>query len=67
MNGEGEMEKEDFCKKFIAEMIRRVGVTFIGGGSVEEYASRIAPSYWRDFGSEGSDPIECVDEDIHCW
>lgn len=61
-----DISKEEFCSRFRARMVSRIGQTFDEGESVAEYADRVAPSYYNgEFAAEG--PESCADIDMECW
>lgn len=63
----GEITEDEFVRRFIAEMIRRVGETDANGESVREYAAQAAPAYFDDPDLRPDGPEACVDADLDCW
>lgn len=61
------IEKEEFCRRFTARMIARMGKTFDDGDSIEEYADQAAPTYWEDVSTREEGPEDCADSDISYW
>ena len=67
------MEREEFLKRFKAEMIRLApfkhfieedGTT---GESVADYAEATAPTYWDEPGQRADGPEECAKADFSYW
>jgi hypothetical protein len=64
----GQIDREEFCRRFKARMLAQAGETFDDGSSIAEYADEIAPTYWEDEGwlrDEG--PEACADADMSYW
>lgn len=71
------LTKDDFVKRFIAEMVRLApfenfdeedGPPGNGqGGSVREYAEMTAPTYWDDKEQRAEGPQECARSDMSYW
>lgn len=61
------MTKDEFCARFKARLLKRVGQTDAKGQDVAEYADQVAPSYWEDQGMREVGPEACADEDLSYW
>ncbi|GEP00512.1 hypothetical protein [Methylobacterium haplocladii] len=60
--------KAEFCRRFVAYMVKRAGFThFDDDKSVEEYAQETAPTYWADKDQRQEGPEECADADMSYW
>lgn len=60
------MEKDEFCHRFKAEMLRHA-TTFDDGSSVADYADETAPTYWENLDQRECGPEECARADISYW
>jgi hypothetical protein len=61
------MTRDEFCARFKARMLARVGPTDAEGADVAEYADMTAPSYWDDPDQREDGPEACADADLDCW
>lgn len=61
------LTREEFCRRFKAEMIAVAGQTFDDGTSIAEYAEAVAPTYWEDQHQDGESPEDCASADISYW
>lgn len=61
------MTKEEFCRRFIARMVRLAGETFDDGTSIRDYAEETAPTYWDEPHQRAEGPEECADADMSYW
>lgn len=64
-----EIGKEEFCARFKARMLARVGppYTFDDGESIADYADEIAPTYWEEDWQRSMGPEDCADADMSYW
>ena len=73
-----EISKEEFCARFIAELVRIVGPIFnnldedgrpIEGGErlTADYAAEVAPTYWDGADQRDEGPEECARTDFSYW
>ena len=65
--GQQEISKDEFVRRFVAEMLRVAGSTFDDGSSIEEYAKETAPTYWEDESQREDGPEECARSDMSYW
>lgn len=61
------MDKDEFCRRFKAEMIRLGGEKFDDGSSIAEYADETAPTYWAEPDQRAEGPEECAAADVSYW
>lgn len=61
------LAKDEFCRRFIAYMLKKVGPVDTEGNSVEDYAMETAPTYWEDQHQDGYSPEECAQIDLDYW
>ena len=61
------MTKEEFCARFKARMLARVGPKDAEGADVAEYADMTAPSYWDEPDQREDGPEACADADLSYW
>jgi hypothetical protein len=61
------LTKEEFCERFAAHMLKKVGPKDASGGDVAAYAKETAPSYWEDQHQDGLSPEECAETDLSYW
>jgi hypothetical protein len=66
-DAEGLLACPEFCARFKARMLARVGDTFEDGGSIAEYADMAALAYFDDPKQRDEGPEECADADISYW
>lgn len=62
-----DLTEAEFCRRFVAEMIRRVGETDANGENVRTYAEEVAPTYFADKDQRIDGPEACVDADLDEW
>lgn len=58
--------REEFLARFKAELLRHAA-TFNEGGSVDDYADEIGPTYWDDLEQRADGPEACAQADLDCW
>lgn len=61
------MDKEEFCRRFKAHMLKVAGETFDDGTSIAEYADDLAQTYWDEPSQRADGPEECAAADISYW
>lgn len=62
------MEKDEFCARFKAHMLRRAGrPAFDDGESIADYADETAPTYWEEGWLRDQGPEACADADMSYW
>lgn len=71
------LAKEEFCARFVTEMVRIVGPSYSQldedgrpaeeGLLTAEYAAEVAPTYWEDPDQRAEGPEECARSDYSCW
>lgn len=59
--------RDEFCARFKARLLARVGPKDAEGADVAEYADMTAPSYWDDPDQRADGPEVCADADLDCW
>ncbi|MCJ2043796.1 hypothetical protein MKK58_04490 [Methylobacterium sp. J-078] len=62
-----ELTKEQFCARFVTEMLRIAGPKDSEGHSVEDYAKDAAPTYFDDPDQREAGPEECAQSDFSYW
>ena len=63
-----DLTEAEFVARFTAHGLKRCGFThFDDGGSVEEYLSEVAKSYFADADRRDEGPEVCVEEDMIYW
>lgn len=62
-----QITRDEFIERFVKHMLSVGGTTFADGGSIEEYAREIAPTYWGDEGLREDGPESCAEGDMDCW
>ncbi len=63
----GELTRAEFCRRFIAEMLRLAGNKFRDGASIAKYAAEIGSTYWDDPDQRDDGPEACAESDISYW
>jgi len=61
------VERDTFCARFKAHMLKVAGPTFEDGTSIAEYADEAGPTYWEDEEQRAFGPEECASADISYW
>lgn len=63
-----QVSKEEFIKRFIDHMIKRVGNTDSEGNDVRKYAEEVAPTYFDDLDDEDIEsPEDAAETDLSYW
>lgn len=62
-----EIFREDFLRRFKAEMLRIGGEKFDDGSSIADYADEIGPTYWDNIEQRIEGPEACAQADISYW
>lgn len=60
-------DREAFCGRFVAEMMRALPVYDGSEAELREYAEEIAPTYYDDPDMRIDGPEECALSDIFYW
>ncbi len=62
-----EITKEQFCERFVAEMMSAAPVYDGTPEELRAYAAEIAPTYWEDTDQREDGPETCAQSDISYW
>lgn len=66
------MTKDEFCDRFVAELLRIVGPTYLDADTGEAvstatYAEQTAPTYWDEPWQREEGPEVCAATDYSYW
>ena len=66
------MTKQEFVERFKAHMLKCAKdlwgmAEFEDGGSIAEYAEKVAPAYWADPAQREDGPEQCAHADMSYW
>jgi len=61
------MTQDDFCARFVAEMMTAKAIFDGTEAELRSYAEEIAPTYWSDEDQRSDGPEECAQSDISYW
>lgn len=67
MSAQPAMTKDDFCARFVAEMMKAAPIYDGSPEELQAYAEEIAPTYWSDEDQRSDGPEECAQADISYW
>lgn len=63
------LTREEFCRRFKAEMLRLAGKESVDedGVHIADYADEAASTYWNDTDQRIEGPEACAEADISYW
>jgi len=61
------MSKEEFCTRFVAEMMTAAPIYDGTEDDLRSYAEQVAPACWSDEWQREYGPEECARSDIGYW
>lgn len=59
--------RDEFCARFKARLLAKVGPKDAEGADVAEYADMTAPTYWEQADQREEGPEACADADLSYW
>lgn len=61
------MTREEFCARFVAEMMTEAGSYDGSDADLRAYAEEAAPTYWAEEWQREEGPEACAQTDVSYW
>ena len=67
MSENSTMTRDEFCARFIAEMMTELAIFDGTEAELRDYAEEVAPTYWEEADQREDGPEACARSDIGYW